>query len=45
MAFAVHAPGVATVLFGATTPEQIAENVRAAAPLDAERLAALRALP
>jgi L-glyceraldehyde 3-phosphate reductase len=30
MAFAYTRPGVATVLFGATTPEQVAENVRAA---------------
>jgi L-glyceraldehyde 3-phosphate reductase len=44
MAFAFHSPGVASVLFGATTPEQIAENLRAAEPLDAERLAQLRAL-
>jgi aryl-alcohol dehydrogenase-like predicted oxidoreductase len=44
MAFAYTQPGVATVLFGATTPEQVAENVRAAQPLDEELLAALRAL-
>ena len=31
MAFAYHSPGVATVLFGATTPEQVDENLRAAA--------------
>jgi aryl-alcohol dehydrogenase-like predicted oxidoreductase len=30
MAFAYTRSGVATVLFGATTPEQVAENVRAA---------------
>jgi L-glyceraldehyde 3-phosphate reductase len=42
LAFALTSPGVATVLFGATSPEQIAENVRAAEPLDAERLSALR---
>jgi aryl-alcohol dehydrogenase-like predicted oxidoreductase len=30
MAFAYRSPGVATILFGATTPEQVAENVRAA---------------
>jgi aryl-alcohol dehydrogenase-like predicted oxidoreductase len=30
MAFAHRSPGVATVLFGATTPEQVAENLRAA---------------
>jgi L-glyceraldehyde 3-phosphate reductase len=30
MAFAYRSPGVATVLFGATTPAQVAENVRAA---------------
>ena len=29
LAFALNGPGVASVLFGATTPEQIAENVRA----------------
>ena len=40
----VHSPGVATVLFGATTPEQLAENVRAAQPLDDDRLATLRAI-
>jgi aryl-alcohol dehydrogenase-like predicted oxidoreductase len=44
MAFAYSSPGVATVLFGATTPEQVAENVRAAAPLDPALLAELRAL-
>jgi L-glyceraldehyde 3-phosphate reductase len=30
IAFALSNPGVATVLFGATTPEQVRENVRAA---------------
>jgi aryl-alcohol dehydrogenase-like predicted oxidoreductase len=30
VAFAYHSPGVATVLFGATTPEQVHENLRAA---------------
>jgi L-glyceraldehyde 3-phosphate reductase len=30
LAFALSNPGVATVLFGATTPEQVRENVRAA---------------
>jgi aryl-alcohol dehydrogenase-like predicted oxidoreductase len=44
MAFAYSSPGVATVLFGATTPEQVAENVRAATPLDAALLSELRAL-
>jgi aryl-alcohol dehydrogenase-like predicted oxidoreductase len=44
MAFAYSSPGVATVLFGATTPEQVAENVRAAAPLDPALLAELRAI-
>lgn len=44
MAFAYSSPGVATVLFGATTPEQVAENVRAAEPLDSRLLAELRAL-
>jgi aryl-alcohol dehydrogenase-like predicted oxidoreductase len=29
IAFALSNPGVATVLFGATTPEQVRENVRA----------------
>ena len=31
MAFAYRSPGVASVLFGATTPEQVAENLRAVA--------------
>jgi aryl-alcohol dehydrogenase-like predicted oxidoreductase len=44
LAFAQASPGVATVLFGATTPAQVAENVRAAAPLDGELLAELRAV-
>jgi aryl-alcohol dehydrogenase-like predicted oxidoreductase len=44
MAFALHSPGVATVLFGATRPEQIAENLRALEPLDDALLAALREL-
>ncbi len=39
-AFAYRSPGVATVLFGATTPEQVAENVRAA-ELDPALVAAL----
>src|SRR3954453_3931549 len=42
MAFAVRRPGVATVLFGATRPEQVAENVRALAPLNDTLLAAVR---
>jgi aryl-alcohol dehydrogenase-like predicted oxidoreductase len=44
MAFAFSSAGVATVLFGATTPEQVAENVRAAEPLDDGLLAELRAI-
>jgi L-glyceraldehyde 3-phosphate reductase len=44
MAFAHTSPGVATVLFGATAPEQVAENLRAAEPLDGELLTELRAL-
>jgi L-glyceraldehyde 3-phosphate reductase len=44
MAFAYTSPGVATVLFGATTPEQVAENLRAAQPLEDDLLAQLRAL-
>jgi aryl-alcohol dehydrogenase-like predicted oxidoreductase len=40
MAFAYRSPGVATVLFGATTPEQVDENLRAAA-LDPALAAAL----
>jgi aryl-alcohol dehydrogenase-like predicted oxidoreductase len=44
MAFAYTSPGVATVLFGATTPEQVAENVRAAEPLDDGVLTELRAI-
>jgi aryl-alcohol dehydrogenase-like predicted oxidoreductase len=45
MAFALRNPRVATVLFGATRPEQIAENVRAADVADslsATQLAELR---
>jgi aryl-alcohol dehydrogenase-like predicted oxidoreductase len=44
MAFALRSPGVATVLFGATRPEQIAENLRALEPLDDARVAELRAI-
>jgi L-glyceraldehyde 3-phosphate reductase len=40
MAFAYRSPGVATVLFGATTPEQVDENLRAA-ELDPVLVAAL----
>jgi aryl-alcohol dehydrogenase-like predicted oxidoreductase len=42
MVFALRSPGVGTVLFGATRPEQIAQNLRALEPLDDARLAALR---
>ncbi len=47
MAFALANDRVASVLFGATTPEQVRENVRAAEvveALSAEQLAALRAM-
>jgi aryl-alcohol dehydrogenase-like predicted oxidoreductase len=47
MAFALANPRVATVLFGATAPEQVRENVRAAElvqRLTAQQLAALRRL-
>jgi aryl-alcohol dehydrogenase-like predicted oxidoreductase len=47
MAFALANDRVASVLFGATTPEQVRENVRAAevvAALGAEQLEALRAV-
>ena len=47
MAFALANPGVATVLFGATRPEQIRENVAAgevAAALTESQLARLRAI-
>jgi L-glyceraldehyde 3-phosphate reductase len=44
MAFALRSPGVATVLFGATRPEQVAENLRALEPLEDARLAELRAI-
>lgn len=47
MAFALSNPTVATVLFGATRPEQIVENVRAAELADAlseDQLERLRAL-
>jgi L-glyceraldehyde 3-phosphate reductase len=47
MAFALRNDDVATVLFGATTPEQVRENVRAAevaAALSQEQLRALRAI-
>jgi aryl-alcohol dehydrogenase-like predicted oxidoreductase len=47
MAFALANDRVATILFGATTSEQVRENVRAAevvAALSAEQLEALRAL-
>jgi aryl-alcohol dehydrogenase-like predicted oxidoreductase len=40
LAFAYRSPGVATVLFGATTPEQVDENLRAA-ELDPALLAGL----
>jgi aryl-alcohol dehydrogenase-like predicted oxidoreductase len=43
MAFALHSPGVATVLFGATRPEQVAENLRAL-ELGSDVLAQLRSL-
>ena len=43
MAFAYQSPGVATVLFGATTPAQVAENLRAA-DVDPALMAELRAL-
>jgi aryl-alcohol dehydrogenase-like predicted oxidoreductase len=43
IAFALRNPAVATVLFGATTPQQIAENVRSldVPPEAADRVAAL----
>ena len=47
MAFALSNPSVATVLFGATSPEQLLENVRAAElaeALDEDQLARLRAI-
>jgi aryl-alcohol dehydrogenase-like predicted oxidoreductase len=47
IAFALAGPNVASVLFGATRPEQVAENVEAAAllaRLDEGELAALRAI-
>ena len=47
MAFALANERVASVLFGATTPEQVHENVRAAAIVSAlsdEQLSALRAI-
>jgi aryl-alcohol dehydrogenase-like predicted oxidoreductase len=47
MAFALANDDVASVLFGATTPEQVRENVRAAelaSALSEEQLAALRAI-
>jgi len=47
MAFALANPRVATILFGATRPEQVRENVRAAElveRLGPDQLAALRAL-
>jgi aryl-alcohol dehydrogenase-like predicted oxidoreductase len=47
MAFALANPRVATILFGATSPSQVRENVRAAQLVDrlsADQLAALRAL-
>jgi aryl-alcohol dehydrogenase-like predicted oxidoreductase len=47
MAFALRNDDVATLLFGATTPEQVRENVRAAEIADAlseEQLGALRAI-
>jgi aryl-alcohol dehydrogenase-like predicted oxidoreductase len=47
IAFALARPEVATVLFGATSPEQVTENVRAVdvlAGLDEARLAELRGI-
>ena len=47
LAFALRGPGVATVLFGATSPEQLAENVGALDVLDRltdDDVAALRAV-
>jgi aryl-alcohol dehydrogenase-like predicted oxidoreductase len=47
MAFALRNDEVATVLFGATTPEQVRENLRAvevAGALSQEHLGALRAI-
>jgi aryl-alcohol dehydrogenase-like predicted oxidoreductase len=47
MAFALLNPSVTTVLFGATTPEQVAANVgalRVAAELTAGQIARLRAI-
>jgi aryl-alcohol dehydrogenase-like predicted oxidoreductase len=47
IAFALANPRVATILFGATSPSQVRENVRAAQLVDrlsADQLAALRAL-
>jgi L-glyceraldehyde 3-phosphate reductase len=43
LAFALHGPGVTSVLFGATSTEQIRENTRAL-DLDADLVAAVRAL-
>jgi aryl-alcohol dehydrogenase-like predicted oxidoreductase len=43
IAFALGNPDVATVLFGATSPEQLAQNLRAV-ELGADRIAALRSI-
>ena len=43
LAFALHGPGVSSVLFGATSPEQVRENTRAL-DVRADDVAAVRAL-